>query len=213
MSQRRKPFLTCVLSALLLWGFVLSGSEVHKEIPHARKCVHSSHVEPELEKMVRAVESIPMETHRAANSHFNPYSTRTLLEEPEPQPIRIHVEYQLDNLPPESVAFVKTDLMPAVKAMFQRSISIKKPVRGRFYLPYTCVSLFKGYPGYCHQVGDTCGTATHNKNFFGPGRTCVQPFDDGKHAGTKSKSILYFLQSARKFHPALESQTQISFYT
>ena len=42
--------------------------------------------------------------------------------------------------------------MPAVKGVFQRVLDVKKPVSGRLYLPWSCVSTFIGYPGYCHEV-------------------------------------------------------------
>jgi len=162
----------------LLILFAVCGIDGHGFEDVVRQCVHSQYIEPQLERLVKTIESIPLETHRAANAYFNPVPARSLLQADEDQPIRIHIDYQLESIPPDKVRFMKEKLMPAVLGVFQRAINVRKPVKGRFYLPYACVSSFIGFPNYCHEVGFDCGTARHNRNFFGRGRTCIQPYDD-----------------------------------
>ncbi|GMH40369.1 hypothetical protein BSKO_08273 [Bryopsis sp. KO-2023] len=156
----------------------------HSHHQHGRhhKCVHSDLIEPRIEKMMKKITDTPLEAHRFANHYEEVPPMRKLLSDSdEPAPMRINVDYQLDNLEatePEKAKFLKESLIPAMVGVFQRSFKVKKPVNGPLKLPHFCSLVFSQFPQYCLEVLDTCGTAKHNREFLADWRTCEAPYDD-----------------------------------
>lgn len=163
-----KSLAIAILASLL-------GTSCFAEVDNGRRftghvCSHSQ--DSQLQEFWEMVDSIPEETHRAANSWDRKVSKRQLLQNDEPQPFRLVADYQLEGLEEGKATFLKDKLIPGMIGVISRTLKLKRPVQEPLRLPRMCTLVSSINSEICVEVSNQCGFAQHNPNYVADATIC-----------------------------------------
>ena len=98
----------------------------------------------------------------------------------EPGPIRIHAQYQLDDLPDEGLkGLITNEIVPGTIRELQQAFNVKTPVAGTLFLPRLCRQQYVDGAKKCKEyfpIGQ-CMDGAHDPQFFGDTEVCTANAD------------------------------------